>query len=630
MAVAGKVITNGFVEEICRRIESSKRTRRSLPVWGRVQVDRPLPVVCVYRKPVDKDDSGTADLVTTEAIYIQAPAKHSFKAGLKRLVFGMAKTLREQFGEVLIVELWAGSPEPLPEGLGLGAVPRFRLFVPRHETLGRYLDVFEESLSRVVLQGQQAKVEMVRSSYCYPPGAGKLLPYEPGWHVLGLEVAPVYRSPEATELFPVILRHFRRQLSRALQRSFYRFTQSYTTHRPRHFRALGPRVVRKVVFDIDRRLGEVSSSFDFLLQVTPVNSEQAWRSFRASRYRRAPVLHYRPLLVDPVKLKRDLFKIPIERVEDPALAHILREKQDELDRQITMLGDISTPRFLLGGAQLYGEVEEPLRQLAEELLRRLPRRMPVQTKDSLNATAFAERAREEFAEYQRQCADIEPALEIRADIGGGIMVSRGVLFIGRETNIPAGRVEAVVQHEIGTHVLTYYNGRAQPLNQLRLGLAGYESLQEGLAVLSEYLVGGLNRPRLRLLAARVLGVDRLIRGSSFVDTFAEIHESFGFPKNVAFSIALRIYRGDGFAKDVVYLRGLCEVLNYLAQGGELEQLFVGKIALKHLPIISELRHRGILINPPLRPRYLDIPMVSERLAAIRNGVTVLDLIMENR
>ena len=31
------------------------------------------------------------------------------------------------------------------------------------------------------------------------------------------------------------------------------------------------------------------------------------------------------------------------------------------------------------------------------------------------------------------------------------------------------------------------------------GLTGYDTLQEGLAVLSEYLVGGLSRPRLRLL-----------------------------------------------------------------------------------------------------------------------------------
>ena len=37
-------------------------------------------------------------------------------------------------------------------------------------------------------------------------------------------------------------------------------------------------------------------------------------------------------------------------------------------------------------------------------------------------------------------------------------------------------------------------------------MAGYEELQEGLAVLAEYLVGGLNRTRMQQLAARVLAI----------------------------------------------------------------------------------------------------------------------------
>ncbi|NIQ16470.1 MAG: DUF1704 domain-containing protein, partial [Candidatus Dadabacteria bacterium] len=69
------------------------------------------------------------------------------------------------------------------------------------------------------------------------------------------------------------------------------------------------------------------------------------------------------------------------------------------------------------------------------------------------------------------------------------------------------RVEALLQHEIGTHALTYFNGLSQPFKQLCIGLSGYEELQEGLAVLAEYLVGGLSKPRLRLLAGRVVAVN---------------------------------------------------------------------------------------------------------------------------
>lgn len=74
------------------------------------------------------------------------------------------------------------------------------------------------------------------------------------------------------------------------------------------------------------------------------------------------------------------------------------------------------------------------------------------------------------------------------------MVSRGGLLIHRNTRLPASRVEALLQHEVGTHLLRYNNGRAQPFRQLYSGLAGYEALQEGHGVLAEYLSGGPDRP----------------------------------------------------------------------------------------------------------------------------------------
>jgi uncharacterized protein (TIGR02421 family) len=480
------------------------------------------------------------------------------------------------------------------------------------------------------VERQAAIVEVTRSLRCQPAGAGSLTANEPDRHVLGLEVAPVYRAADTGDLFPIILRSLRRQLSRALQRSFYQFTRTHTTHRPPHYQALGRRVIRKVVFGIDRQLAEIADTFDFLLQVTPVNSERAWRDFQASKYDRTPSFHYRPLAVDPPLLKRRLFRIPIERIEDPAIADILRQKRDELDRQITMLGDINTARFMYGSVQLYGTIEDSLLNLANELLYRLPRKPSEERANRLGADAFAERAREELRQYRAKWAGLEARVEIRSDIGNGLLVSRGALLIGKEARIPVSRVEALLQHEIGTHVLTYYNGRAQPLTQLYSGLAGYEALQEGIAVLSEYLVGGLSRSRMRLLAARVLAAHRLLGGASFVQTFTEMHEAHGFEKRTAFSIALRVYRGGGLTKDAVYLRGLCQVLEYLKGGGELNLLFVGKIGVEHIPIVRELRHRGILQEPPLHPRYMDMPAARERLAMLRSGMTVLDLIRRNQ
>jgi uncharacterized protein (TIGR02421 family) len=205
------------------------------------------------------------------------------------------------------------------------------------------------------------------------------------------------------------------------------------------------------------------------------------------------------------------------------------------------------------------------------------------------------------------------------------MVSRGNLLVPADLSIPAGRVEALLQHEVGTHILTYYNGGAQPFRQLRNGLPGYDELQEGIAVLAEHLVGGLSRARLRILAARVVAVRRMIDGASFVEVFRELDRDYDFAQRTAYTIAMRVFRGGGQAKDAVYLRGLSALLEYLGRGGDFEALLIGKIALQHLDVVRDLQARSVLVPVPYRPRYLDLPSAAARLERLRAGVNVLDL-----
>jgi hypothetical protein len=72
------------------------------------------------------------------------------------------------------------------------------------------------------------------------------------------------------------------------------------------------------------------------------------------------------------------------------------------------------------------------------------------------------------------------------------------------------------------------------------------------------------------------------------------------------------------------------LLDYLQAGGELEPLFIGKIMSDHIPVIQELQWRQVLRPVPLRPRYMDNPQTATRLADLRNGVSVLDLIKRRK
>jgi uncharacterized protein (TIGR02421 family) len=370
-------------------------------------------------------------------------------------------------------------------------------------------------------------------------------------------------------------------------------------------------------------LCEVADQFDFVLHATPVNAHQQGEEFRRRRGDYAPKFVYRPLPFNPHLLKRELFKIRLENIDDPTLALLLSERHQELDRQITMLADRGTANFLYGSLQVYGAVEDWLLELARQLIVLLPARERGRRDEWIGARELALLAEAEFDRY-RGDAEFKPTIEFRDDIASGVMISRDRLLISTDMQVAVRRVPALLHHEIGTHLVTYFNGLSQPLRQLSTGLAGYETLQEGLAVLSEYLCGGLSNDRLRTLAARVMACHAVTQGASFVETCRLLRAECGLRSQVAFTTTVRAHRSGGLTKDAIYLRGLHELLQYLRDGHRLEPLLVGKIALRHVPFLRELRRREIVRAAPLRPRYLDEPEAIRRLEACRT-MTVLEL-----
>jgi uncharacterized protein (TIGR02421 family) len=627
-------ISEKLIRAVCGRLARNQRVRRTLPGRGRLHIDRQLPFLCVYRRPPEGDDPGTDHLVTSEASYLIASGDAKLHPSLARLVRGVAGALGAQFGAFLILEIWAAAADP--DDVPLPATPevmrpRFRILAPKDQEPRELIDTLQSALSRIKIARKTSEVEVLSTAHCWPPRFRTLLPAREartlGCRFLGLEISPIYRNPTTGEVYPLVLRELERRLTRALRQAFYSFACTQTTQCPVHYHVLGRRAVVKAVWEVDRRLAEVSDSFDFLLQVTPVDTERAWRRFQSRRFDRAPVFRYRPLPADPIVLKRRLYEIPIERVEDPALLQLFRQKQDELDRRITMLLDINTSRFVHGSVQVFGGVSDELLRLARQLLEKLPPRTRDDSRGGyLDLSSFRRAAEAELKHYRRMWPQMNARVQVRSDIAAGLMVSRGSLLIGKGARIPASRAQALLAHEVGTHVLTYYNGRAQPFRQLYSGLANYDTLQEGLAVLAEYLVGGLSRPRIRLLAGRVVAVQSMLDGADFVETFRRLVRKHGFDQRTAFLATMRVYRGGGLTKDAVYLRGFCELLGYLAGGGQLDPLYVGKIAVGHIPIIRELQYRQVLKPPPLRPRFLDLPEAVTRLERARAGLTVIQLL----
>lgn len=350
---------------------------------------------------------------------------------------------------------------------------------------------------------------------------------------------------------------------------------------------------------VDFALAQLAGSVGFLLDVTPFNAEACRKGFLADGAE--PEFAYRDLETDPAVLLAVLDDIDLTRVDDPMLAQLLRRKNRELRLQFQMLAARDTDDFLPLSIELYGGVEPDLREEAERIIAGVP--PPDRAPDRVDATAFLALAEVEIEHYRSIEPDVDVHAEIRPDVSG-VMVTGNALLIGPETSVDAVRADALLQHEIGTHLVTQVNGAHQPLKTLGVGLAGYDETQEGLAVLAEVACGGLTAGRLRQLAARVITVHDRTAGASFTEAHRHLLE-LGYPASGAFTTVMRVYRSGGLTKDAIYLRGLIDLLDHVAAGGSLELMFLGKFSLEDLPLITDLHERGVLAPAVLRPRYTE-------------------------
>ena len=410
-----------------------------------------------------------------------------------------------------------------------------------------------------------------------------------------------------------------------MHRSFYEFIRVQSSGGVASFNALGRKYLKQVVFDIDKQLADIERSYQFLWLVSPANIHDIKKQFFESDYKKVIDYHYRLLPVDPDVLKRRLYNLKIEDIDDPAMSYLFREKREELDMQITMLSERGTRNFMYDSIRLYKGVENHLCEEARNILNEVPEEKEGPESELLDSKAFSSMARKEFDFFRKQDENFKCKVHIRKDVNV-MMVSHGELYIPADYKMNRVEAEALIQHEVGTHILTYYNGSNQPLNQLSIGLADYDPLQEGLAVMSEFMVDGLTANRLRVLAGRVIAGQALMDGGNFQEIFRLLKMDYGFSAERSFNITSRIMQGGGFMKDIIYLKGLVLLKEHLKNGGEYEPLLAGKFGIKHTEIIKELTERKVLKPLQVKPSYLFSEKMYEKLELIRNGLSLPQMV----
>lgn len=168
-------------------------------------------------------------------------------------------------------------------------------------------------------------------------------------------------------------------------------------------------------------------------------------------------------------------------------------------------------------------------------------------------------------------------------------------------------------HEGWVHVGTTLNGRAQPYaSWLGVGSPRIAAHQEGLAVLLETLTFASFPARARRISDRVSAIHMAEEGADFMDVYRHF-VSEGISKRDSYTIAQRVFRGGRvaggslFTKDLSYVRGFVENLNFIhsaIMAGRPElipMLFIGKINLADIPALYRAYLEGVIDAPKHLP-----------------------------
>lgn len=411
-----------------------------------------------------------------------------------------------------------------------------------------------------------------------------------------LEIKKVYMDEATGEPYPLVLEIMAQALKEAVSYNAAYFTRKYAKKRMRRsvfFAEESDRMIKKV----DAALYRVAKGIDSLRYINPVNLAQERKQFFAKHCNYTPQFHYRQLKIEPFLFRKKLYAIPVDDIGDVSIRQLYRSTVDMLARKIDMLTCIGTSHFLYNSLRFHGEP----RKADIELARFLIAAPPIEDEEErtlLSTEACIQAFQEAIDAYGFTCrVESTSRIVARAMINN----SRRTILINRRARFTATEIQALIQHELGVHMVTTVNADQTTLKVFKLGLPGNTQTQEGLALLSEYLSGNLTISRLKSLAHRVMAVHMMIQNYDFSRTYETLTSEFGLSPEDAFSLAVRVYRGGGFTKDYLYLNGLRKALRMYRSGIDMRPLFVGKTSMFYLETIKEMIDRAILTRPAFIP-----------------------------
>lgn len=325
------------------------------------------------------------------------------------------------------------------------------------------------------------------------------------------------------------------------------------------------------------------------------------KKFVKSKYTEEPVFKYAPIKISAYELKQKLAAIKTKEISDVSIRYMYESVISAYFDKIDLLSALNSNKFMYNSLRYFQRPSKKDIRNAEYLMH-----LPAVPFESKNPPLVP---MEEVVDKFRNALEaygLESRIEISNRIISQAMVlnSQKTIKLRQDANFTEKQVNALIEHEIGVHMVTTENSSNQQLKIFNIGLPVNTETQEGLAILSEILSGNITLDRLKKLALRVLVVDMMCTGASFNEVFKFLHYDHKVGRDEAFTITTRVFRGGGFTKDFLYLSGLVKIMRFWREGNDLTPLLVGKTSLEYYDLISEMIEREMVDKPVFKTKSL--------------------------
>ncbi|PID83947.1 hypothetical protein CSB09_03465 [Candidatus Gracilibacteria bacterium] len=363
------------------------------------------------------------------------------------------------------------------------------------------------------------------------------------------------------------------------------------------------------LLNLDKNISNLGKKISISRVLRPINYFQEQDNFLADPFYYNPNFEYKRYTPKQIEIFKEGIKKVHEQLQErniqsEPLFPLYEEKLREIEERLFFIEAYQMqdyPKMQQANRYLFGAFDEENLALSKKITFSHKKSGPKERKAMLGKILTIDEIMQHIHNYFKKYTIQEIPIKISTHTLSRIAISykkeQPIINISHMASIREKEMQAILDHEIGTHLRRYLAGEKEGLDLLKKGTGYYISDEEGFAIYNSLLSlpEKYQKNTMYLNYFILTQIDTL----SFVESAGLIKSIFPH-KNFAeiFTHTLRLKRGicDGSAKtpgttywkDKIYVDGYIRTKKWIDDGGDTSKLFKGKIKISDLEILDTL------------------------------------------